>query len=64
LGKFGERLGDVSHVRKGILELSQFGIEPTSAATVAREVRFEQRCRIHFGAALFAFDRAQVALID
>jgi hypothetical protein len=61
LGKFGERLGDFSHMRESVLELSQLGIEPALAAAVAREMRFEKRRRVHLGAAFLAFGRPQLS---
>ena len=53
-------LGDISHVRECVLQLPHFGVEPALAAAMTREVRFEKRARIYFGAALFTFRRAEV----
>lgn len=35
-----KRLGDLSHMREGVLKLSQLSVEPALAAAVARQVRF------------------------
>jgi hypothetical protein len=51
-------------VRERIAQLSHLGIEPTLAATVAREMEFKQRSRIHLRAAFFASGGAKNLTIN
>jgi hypothetical protein len=41
------------------LQFSKFSVDPALTATVAREVRFEKRLRIHLRAAFTTFHRAK-----
>lgn len=55
----GTVLSDVAHMREGVLQFSKFSVDPALTATVAREVRFEKRLRIHLRAAFTTFHRAK-----
>jgi hypothetical protein len=59
-----KHLGDVSHVRKSVLEFSQLSTKPFLTPLMARQMRFEQRWRIYLGAALFAFCSSKIVLLD
>jgi hypothetical protein len=60
----GTVLSDVAHMREGILQFSQFGIDPALTGAMAAQMRSKQRSRIHFGAAFLAFSGAELYLIE
>ena len=59
----GTCLSDVSHVGKGVLQFSEFGVDPALTPAMATEVRSEERSWIHFGAAFLAFDPVEISPI-
>jgi hypothetical protein len=59
-GKWRNCLGNVSHVCESVLQLSNLGVEPTLTSAMARQVRFEKRLRVHFGAAFLTLDGFKV----
>ena len=60
-GKWRNCLGDVSHVRESILQLSNLSVEPTLTAAMARQVRFEKRLRVDLGAAFLTLDGIKIS---
>jgi hypothetical protein len=64
-GKFAEtKSSEVAHVGKGMLQLSQFTIDPALSAAMLGEMGLKKRYRKHLGTAFFTHRAAQVSFFD
>ena len=64
-GKFAEtKLREVAHMRKSMLQLSQFTVNPALPSAVLGQMGLKECYRKHFRAALFTHCTAQVSFFD
>jgi len=60
----GTVLSDVAHMGEGVLQFSQFRIDPALTGEMSAKMRSKERARIHFSAAFLAFNGAEIHPVE